>query len=79
MWLAAVDENGFFFSDLLFAFSLFVSLATSPLVVAFCQTKSTRLSAVVGGLVLTLGILFTSFAIKFEQLFFSFGVVVGKS
>jgi hypothetical protein len=58
--------------------SLTVSLALSPLVVAFCQTRSTRLAAVVGGLVTALGVLFTSFAMKFEQLYFSYGVVVGK-
>lgn len=54
-----------------------ISLLFSPIVMAFCRKKSTRLTAVVGGLVLSLGILFTSFANQFYQLFFSYGTVIG--
>jgi len=53
------------------------SLLLSPLVMTFCRKKSTRLTAVVGGLVLSLGILYTSFANTFYQLFFSYGTVIG--
>ena len=60
------------------ATSFFVSLAISPAVFLFCRKKSTRLTAVVGGLVVTLGILFTSFAQNMPQLFFSHGTVIGK-
>ena len=49
----------------------------SPLTVAICKRKSTRITAVVGGLVLSLGCLFTSFASQFHQIIFSYGVVVG--
>ena len=55
-----------------------VSLLLSPLVMTFCRKKSTRLTAVVGGLVLSLGILYTSFANQFYQLFFSYGTVIGN-
>ena len=60
------------------ATSFFVSLAISPAVFLFCRKKSTRLTAVVGGLIVTLGILFTSFAQNMPQLFFSHGTVIGK-
>ena len=58
--------------------SLAVSLLASPAVVAFCQSRSTRLAAVVGALVLALGLLFTSFAKEFPQLYCSFGTVIGE-
>ena len=41
----------------LFSASVGLSLLASPPVVAFCQSKSTRLAAVVGALVLALGVL----------------------
>ena len=50
-----------------------VSMFTAPIVIAFCRRKSTRLTAVVGGLVLALGILFASFATQFHQVAFSYG------
>ncbi|XP_063702395.1 uncharacterized protein LOC134832336 [Culicoides brevitarsis] len=53
------------------------SLFTSSIVVAFCRRKSTRLTAVLGGLVLALGILFTSFATQLHQIAFSYGIIVG--
>ena len=65
-------------SGTLFSASVGVSLLASPPVVAFCQSKSTRLAAVVGALVLALGVLFTSFAVEFSQLYCSFGIVIGE-
>ncbi|XP_045499340.1 monocarboxylate transporter 10-like isoform X1 [Colias croceus] len=59
------------------AMSAGVALALSPVSVALCVRKSTRVTAVVGGLVAALGCLFTSFATQFHQLFFSYGTVVG--
>ena len=59
------------------ALSISVSLFISPLTVAVCKRKSTRITAVVGGLVLSLGCLFTSFASQFHQIIFSYGIVVG--
>ncbi|CAB3369791.1 Hypothetical predicted protein [Cloeon dipterum] len=54
-----------------------VSLATAPLIVAFCRRKSTRLTAVFGGLVMALAVLFTSFAQQIHQVFLSYGIVFG--
>ncbi|CAG0920204.1 unnamed protein product [Notodromas monacha] len=59
------------------AMSLGVSLLISPVTVGLCRRKSTRLTAVLGGLVTALGCLFTSFATQFHQLFFSYGAVIG--
>ncbi|XP_039289151.1 monocarboxylate transporter 2-like isoform X1 [Nilaparvata lugens] len=59
------------------AMSTAVALLVSPVTIAFCRRKSTRLTAVMGGLVTALGCLFTSFASQFHQLFFSYGAVVG--
>ncbi|XP_058056633.1 uncharacterized protein LOC131208008 [Anopheles bellator] len=53
------------------------SLFSATIVVALCRRKSTRLTAVLGGLVLALGILFTSFATQLHQVAFSYGVIVG--
>ena len=41
------------------------------------QRKSTRLVAVAGGLVTSLGCLFTSFASQWHQVFISYGLVIG--
>ncbi|XP_055684488.1 monocarboxylate transporter 12 [Lutzomyia longipalpis] len=54
-----------------------MSMLSATIVVALCRRKSTRLTAVLGGLVLALGILFTSFATQFHQVAFSYGIVVG--
>ncbi|XP_050312458.1 monocarboxylate transporter 12-like [Anthonomus grandis grandis] len=54
-----------------------ISLLISPVVIAFCKKKSTRVTAVLGGLILALGCLFTSFATQFHQLMFSYGTVLG--
>ncbi|XP_076371805.1 monocarboxylate transporter 10-like isoform X2 [Tachypleus tridentatus] len=59
------------------AFSTCVALFLSPVIVAICRRKSTRLLAVLGGLITALGCLFTSFATQFHQLFLSYGVFVG--
>ncbi|XP_066994725.2 monocarboxylate transporter 4 [Anabrus simplex] len=56
---------------------LAVSLGTAPLVVALCHHKSTRLTAVLGGLVMALACLFTSFAEELHQVILSYGVVMG--
>lgn len=50
-----------------------VSMFSAPVIIAFCRRKSTRLAAVIGGLVLALGILFTSFATLFHQVALSYG------
>ena len=55
-----------------------VSLFVSPIIIGFCRRKSTRLTAVMGGLVTALGCLFTSFASQFHQLFLSYGAMIGK-
>ncbi|GLG96186.1 Uncharacterized protein GBIM_03016 [Gryllus bimaculatus] len=44
---------------------------------AYIRRQSTRVTAVLGGLVTALGCLFTSFASQFHQLFFSYGTVIG--
>ncbi|XP_014292122.1 monocarboxylate transporter 2 [Halyomorpha halys] len=54
-----------------------VALLVSPVTIAFCRKKSTRLTAVMGGLVTALGILFTSFATQFHQVFISYGAILG--
>ncbi|XP_069680903.1 monocarboxylate transporter 2-like [Periplaneta americana] len=59
------------------ALSTAVALLVSPVTIAFCRRKSTRVTAVLGGLVTALGCLFTSFASQFHQLFFSYGTVIG--
>ena len=49
--------------------NLGVSHLMSPLLVALCRRKSTRLTAVVGGLVMALALLFASFARNYHQIF----------
>lgn len=67
-----------FFSGWLGAASWSISMFTAPIVIAFCRRKSTRLTAVLGGLVLALGILFTSFATQLHQVAFSYGKSIYK-
>ena len=55
-----------------------MSLLISPITIGVCRRKSTRLTAVIGGLVIALGCLFTSFANQFHQMYFSLGVMLGK-
>ncbi|XP_037779240.1 monocarboxylate transporter 2-like [Penaeus monodon] len=57
--------------------SLAMSRLSAPLVVALCRRKSTRLTAVIGGLVMALAILFASFALQLHQIFLSYGLVLG--
>ncbi|XP_054922460.1 monocarboxylate transporter 10-like isoform X2 [Dermacentor andersoni] len=59
------------------AVSTAVALFLSPAVVGACRRKSTRMVAVLGGLVAALGCLFSSFASQFHQLFISYGLVLG--
>ncbi|CAL1275176.1 unnamed protein product [Larinioides sclopetarius] len=56
--------------------SVSLGLFLSPLIVAFCRRKSTRLTAVFGGLTAALGCLFTSFASQMHQVFLSYGFVM---
>ena len=58
-----------YLSGWLGAMSTSVSLFISPLVIGLCRRKSTRLTAVMGGLITALGCLFTSFASHFHHLF----------
>lgn len=59
--------------DWLGAASWAVSMFSAPVIIALCRRKSTRLTAVIGGLVLALGILFTSFATLYHQVALSYG------
>lgn len=49
------------------ALSAAVSRGSAPLVVGACRRGSTRVTAVIGGLVLALASLFTSFALQIHQ------------
>lgn len=55
--------------------SIASGLLVSPVTITLCRRKSTRLLAVIGGLVLTLGCLFTSFAQQYHQVLFSYGKI----
>lgn len=59
------------------ALSTAMALLLSPVTISVCRRRSTRLTAVLGGLVTALGCLFTSFASQYHQLFFSYGTVIG--
>ncbi|XP_066597732.1 monocarboxylate transporter 4-like [Prorops nasuta] len=59
------------------ALSAAVSRGSAPLVVGACRRGSTRLTAVIGGLVLALASLFTSFALQMHQVLLSYGLVLG--
>ena len=67
-----------FFTASLGALSMSFGLFLSPIIIGICKRKSTRLTAVIGGLVLSLGCLFSSFANQFHQLYFSHAVMTGK-
>lgn len=49
-----------------------MSLFSASFVIALCRRKSTRLVAVIGGLVIALGILFASFATLLHQVALSY-------
>ena len=55
-----------------------VSLVLAPASVSLCRHKSTRLTAVTGGLVTGLSCLFSSFATQFHQLIISLGLIQGN-
>lgn len=55
------------FSAWVGALSAAVSRGSAPLVVGACRRGGTRLTAVIGGLVLALASLFTSFALQMHQ------------
>ncbi|XP_066974856.1 monocarboxylate transporter 8-like isoform X2 [Macrobrachium rosenbergii] len=57
--------------------SMAISRLAAPIVVAVCRRKSTRLTAVIGGLVMALAVLFASFALQIHQVFLSYGLVLG--
>ncbi|KAH0952355.1 hypothetical protein HN011_006916 [Eciton burchellii] len=59
------------------ALSAAVSRGSAPLVVGACRRGNTRVTAVIGGLVLALASLFTSFALHTHQVLLSYGVVLG--
>ncbi|XP_025264409.1 monocarboxylate transporter 4 isoform X2 [Camponotus floridanus] len=59
------------------ALSAAVSRGSAPLVVGACRRGNTRLTAVIGGLVLALASLFTSFALQMHQVLLSYGLVLG--
>nr|XP_044251175.1 uncharacterized protein LOC108064254 [Drosophila takahashii] len=63
--------------ELLGALSWSVSMVATSFVVSLCRKHSIRLLSIVGGLVMPLGILFTSFATEFDQVVFSYGLVFG--
>ncbi|ODM97613.1 Monocarboxylate transporter 10 [Orchesella cincta] len=80
LWQAILEKFGselHLISCWLGAVSLGISLLFSPVWVSICKKKSTRLSAVFGGLVASLGCLFTSFASQFHQTFISYGAFLG--
>lgn len=60
-------------TELLGALSWSISMLAIPFVVSLCRKRSIRLLSIVGGLVMPLGILFTSFATEFGQVVFSYG------
>ncbi|XP_074605523.1 uncharacterized protein LOC141858629 [Brevipalpus obovatus] len=70
-------EEGILAAVLIGSFSTMVTLIFSPIIFALGRRKSTRLTAVVGGLVTALGCLFTSFATQLHQLTISYGIFVG--
>ncbi|KZC11886.1 Monocarboxylate transporter 14 [Dufourea novaeangliae] len=59
------------------ALSAAVSRGSAPLVVCACRRGNTRLTAVIGGLVLALASLVTSFAVELHQVLLSYGLVLG--
>lgn len=82
-----LNQIKYLYSRMYFMLSLLVLLGTvslsfglmfSPVAVSLCKRKSTRLIAVIGGLVTALGCLFTSFALQFHQMIFSFGKFLKK-
>ncbi|KAK8395625.1 hypothetical protein O3P69_005612 [Scylla paramamosain] len=75
--LRAFPESSLIAASWLGGLSTSLALFISPITIGVCRRNSTRLTAVLGGLVTALGCLFTSFASQFHQLFFSYGTVIG--
>ncbi|XP_050696604.1 monocarboxylate transporter 10-like isoform X2 [Eriocheir sinensis] len=75
--LKAFPESSLIGASWLGGLSTSIALLISPVTIGVCRRNSTRLTAVLGGLVTALGCLFTSFASQFHQLFFSYGTVIG--
>ena len=73
-----IYSKSLFFAGWLGSLCVSVSLLASPLTIGICRRKSTRLTAVMGGLVIALGCLFSSFASQFHQLFLSYGIMTGE-
>ena len=65
-------------AGLLGCLPLSVSLLVSPLTVSYCRRRSIRLTAVLGGLVSSLALLFASFAVQYHQVVLSYGVILGE-
>ena len=63
---------------LLVSSCLSTSQLISPLIMSFCLHKSSRLAAFLGGLVMALGWLFTSFATQLHQIMISYSFLLGK-
>ncbi|KAL0125502.1 hypothetical protein PUN28_004541 [Cardiocondyla obscurior] len=59
------------------ALSAAISHGSAPLVVGACRRGNTRVTAVIGGLVLALASLCTSFAVQMHQVLLSYGLVMG--
>ncbi|GBN55543.1 hypothetical protein AVEN_227835-1 [Araneus ventricosus] len=74
--ISAKSPHGLWKGVWLGSLSVSLGLFLSPFIVAFCRRKSTRLTAVFGGLTAALGCLFTSFASQMHQVFLSYGFVM---
>ena len=77
IWVS-MEHFTVFISGILGSISLSTSLLISPITISFCRHKSTRVTAVLGGLVTSLGCLFASFAVQYHQLVLSYGVILGR-
>mgnify|MGYP001401370781 CR=1 FL=1 len=58
-----------FFTVWIGSTNLALSHLLAPFLVALCRRKSARLTAVIGGLVMSLSLLFASFAKQYDQIF----------
>merc|ERR1719474_1380698 len=65
------------FPALVVSSCLSTSQLFSPVIMSFCLHKSPRLAAFLGGLVMALGWLFTSFATQLHQVIISYSLLLG--
>lgn len=65
----------FYFAACVLGTYLGVSSLLSPIIVGLCRRKNARPVAFVGGILLSLSLLFTSFASQFHQLYISIGLM----